>query len=102
MLAYKTSTYSRAGHINTLNHKVLSLKNQAGIFDVNEALEITKVADNSDIFKGTEQLQNIIKIEDATAIIVEDGEHYRLPKNDAYKNVKGRICREVNLLLLIT
>jgi len=77
------------------NHKVLSLNNELGSFDLNSALEFTKTIDNSDIFKGTEQIQNIIHLDDASAIILEDGKRYRLPKNDDYKGVEGRICREV-------
>lgn len=77
------------------NRKVLSLKNDLGSFTLNAALEMAKVADNSAIFNGTEQVQNIIEVDDASAIIVEDGKRYRLPKNDAYQGFEGRICREV-------
>jgi len=77
------------------NRKVLSLKNELGRFDLNDVLEIKKVVDDSELFKGTEQMQDIIKVDSASAIIIEDGIRYRLPKNDAYQGIEGRICREV-------
>ncbi|WDE98967.1 hypothetical protein PQO03_14095 [Lentisphaera profundi] len=77
------------------NRKVLSLQNDSGSFAVNTELEMIKTPDNSAFFKGAEQVQNIIQVDEASAIINEDGKRYRLPKNDAYKNIDGRICREV-------
>ncbi|MDD7983533.1 hypothetical protein PQO01_01045 [Lentisphaera marina] len=77
------------------NRKVLSLKNDQGYFAVNANLEMNSSADQAALFKGSEQPKNIIKVDEASALIIEDGKRYRIPKNDAYKNIEGRICREV-------
>ena len=77
------------------NRKVLSLQNDKGFFAVNANLELNSADDQSKLFKGAEQPQNIIKVDEASALIIEDGKRYRIPKNDAYKNIEGRICREV-------
>ncbi|EDM25449.1 hypothetical protein LNTAR_25310 [Lentisphaera araneosa HTCC2155] len=77
------------------NRKVLSLQNDKGFFTVNANLELNSADDQSKLFKGAEQPQNMIKVDEASALIIEDGNRYRIPKNDAYKNIEGRICREV-------
>lgn len=77
------------------NKKVLSLKNDKGYFAVNANLEMNSSESKEALFKGSEQPKNIIKVDEASALIIEDGKRYRIPKNDAYKNSEGRICREV-------
>ena len=77
------------------NRKVLSLKNDKGYFAVNANLEMNSSESKEELFKGSEQPKNIIKVDEASAIVIEDGKRYRIPKNDAYKNSEGRICREV-------
>lgn len=77
------------------NRKVLSLHNQAGSFELNDKLELLSVKEQSKLFGGVGQPVTGIHVDDASVIVKEDGKTYRLPKNDKYKNVLGRICREV-------
>ncbi len=77
------------------NRRVLGLRTSDGDYELNDRLELTLGKDNNELFKGVAQPRGIITIDGASAIVKEDGRTYRLPKNDAYGDDLGRICREV-------
>jgi len=77
------------------NLKVLSLLNETGSYQLNDKLELLPTEGEKALFKGVVQPATDICVDQASVIVKEDGKTYRLPKNDSYKNISGRISREV-------
>ena len=93
----KVGTEHKTKGIVKSNRKVLSLADGENYYELNAELELNKVSDKESaaLLNAAVQPQGIIKVDAASAIIIEDKKTYRLPKNDAYTGDLGRICREV-------
>ncbi len=67
------------------NRKVLSMISGANAYELNDRLELTagNEEDRALVRQGA-QPDSRIKVDGASAIIVEDGKTYRIPKNPAY------------------
>jgi hypothetical protein len=77
------------------NFKVLSLLNETGNYQLDAKLELLPTWGYKSLFDGVAQPATDIRVDEASAIVEEDGKTYRIPKNDNYKNLSGRISREV-------
>ena len=78
------------------NRRVLSLRNSHGHYELSDQLQLSRATKgDSKLFDGVAQPMNSVSVDEASAIVKEDGKTYRIPKNDAYAGKVGRICREV-------
>ena len=77
------------------NKRVLSLLNGDGYYELNNKLKLVSGVGDKGVLNGVAQPQDIITVDEASAIVKEDGKIYRIPKNDVYGADLGRICREV-------
>ena len=78
------------------NRKVLSLLSGERRYELNDKLQISAVKDfDKGLFKGAAQPKTNMRVDNASVIVNEDGNTYRIPKNDNFKDFSGRICREV-------
>ncbi|MEZ6089296.1 MAG: hypothetical protein R3C05_14935 [Pirellulaceae bacterium] len=77
------------------NRQVLSLRTDVGDYALNDLLELVPMKTETNVFEKIEQPTTGISVDAASAIIEEDGKRYRIPKDEAYANDTGRICREV-------
>ena len=79
------------------NKKVLSFTDGENYYELNDKLEWNKIDSESklQLVKKASQPHGMIVEDEASIVIKEDGKTYRIPKNDSYKDFKGRICREV-------
>ena len=73
---------------------LIYIKNNQGLFAVDDGLKMKQAKTSENYFKGVAQPLNVVKVDEASVILKEDGKTYRFPKNDAYKEL-GRVCREV-------
>lgn len=88
------STPTTKGLIRS-NRRVLSLQENGNYYELNQDLEFALRQENLALFEGVDQPTNNISVDSASAVVKEDGKIFRIPKNDAYAEESGRICREV-------
>lgn len=79
------------GVMRSLSHDRLGLVAEAGdeirYYEINEKMELVEVDDEPaaiDLARAVRQPEKSISVDAASVLLIEDGQRYRLPKNDAY------------------
>ena len=83
------------GQIRGEGQPGLRLHNKHGEYQLNAKMELRPVDPHKDMFSGVDQPKGGISVDDASVIVREGRKAYRVPKNDAYRDFTGRLCREV-------
>jgi len=98
-LATHEGPATTTGVMRSLAYNKLGIAMDDGdYYELSSELKLIKVENPtaaSELVKAVAQPSGAFTVDEASAIMEEDGKRYRFPKNDAYSEDRSRVCREV-------